>query len=68
MGHPATRYMTLETIAPLSDDPAMRLPGNRPARPANAVSYRQLGDTIMATFMVTQSHLQNCGSALNFRL
>jgi hypothetical protein len=23
------RYMTLETIALLSDDPAMRLPGNR---------------------------------------
>jgi hypothetical protein len=29
------RYMTLETIAPLSDDPAIRLPGNRQlTRPA----------------------------------
>jgi hypothetical protein len=29
------RYMTLETIAPLSDDPAIRLPGDRQlTRPA----------------------------------
>jgi hypothetical protein len=49
------RYMTLETIAPLSDDLAMRLRGNRrlPPGPANAVSHRQLRDTIMTTFIAT---------------
>ena len=40
------RYMTLETIAPLSDDPTVSLPAiaSGPARllPANAVSRRQL--------------------------
>jgi hypothetical protein len=40
------RYMTLETIAPLSDDPAVSLPAiaSRPARPmpANAVSHHEL--------------------------
>jgi hypothetical protein len=40
------RYMTLETIAPLSDDPIVNLPAiaGRSARPwlANAVSHRQL--------------------------
>ena len=40
------RYMTLETIAPLGDDPAVSFPAiaNRPVRPmpANAASHRQL--------------------------
>jgi hypothetical protein len=40
------RYMTLETIAPLSDDPTVSLPAiaSSPARllPANAVPHRQL--------------------------
>jgi hypothetical protein len=30
------RYMTLETITPLSDDLAMRLPGNRRLTPGPA--------------------------------
>ena len=49
------RYMTLETIAPLSDDPAIRLPGNRQlTRPAGERGDSPPAqDTIMATCMVT---------------
>jgi hypothetical protein len=39
------RYMTLETIAPLSDDPAVSLPaiaGSVRPTPVNAVPHRQL--------------------------